>query len=472
MRAPPALSALLLLPMLGGCVMGPDFARPPAPAAMGPRFVRAEPLAPAAAPQLGPWWRALHDPLLDRLIARALASNPSLDAAQARVRQARASAASARAAFAPAVGTGGGAGHVRVPAALAGGDGKASSAYIAGFDALWEIDLFGGRQRGLEAARAELAASEAGADDARLSLSAEVARRYIELCAARRRLDLARRSLAAQQHIVELTLQLEGAGKVSRAEREQAERDLEAARLAVAALQTETDGDRDALAVLCGEAPGALDGLLEAAGDPPLPPATVAIVDPAAMIARRPDVRAAEQQLRAANAQIGVAKAARMPKVTLAGVIGLAGAARGDIASMDNLFELAGPALQWTPIDFGRGRAAVDQAVAGRDEADAAYRAAVLAALQDAEGSLARYGEARKALAIQARATGSARDSAGLADEAYRAGRSSALVTLAAERERLTAEDALVEARAALTIDYVGLQKAMAMGWKDAPYPA
>jgi NodT family efflux transporter outer membrane factor (OMF) lipoprotein len=465
MRAPLGLSLALLLPALGGCVLGPDFARPPPPAAMGPRFVRAAAIAPAptAAPQAAPWWRDLHDPLLDELIARAMASSPTLDVAQARVRQARASTAAARASFAPVVGTGGAAGHIRVPAAVAGGEPKASSAYIAGFDALWEIDVFGGRRRELEAARAERAASEAGADDARLSLSAEVARRYVELCAAGQRLALARRSLADQERIVELTRQLEGAGKVSRGEREATERNLEAARLAVASLASDMDGDMDALAVLTGEAPGALDAILTGAGDPPLPPAEVAVGDPAAMIARRPDVRAAEQRLRAANAQIGVAEAARMPKVSLAGVIGLAGAARGDIASMDNLFALAGPALQWTPVDFGRGRAAVDQAVAGRDEADAAYRAAVLAALQDAEGALSRYGEARTALAIQARATRSARDSAGLTDQTYRAGRSSALVALAAERDQLAAEDALVRTRAELTTRFVSLQKALVM---------
>jgi NodT family efflux transporter outer membrane factor (OMF) lipoprotein len=438
---------------------------------MGPHFARGEAVEAAPAPRLGPWWRDLHDPLLDQLIARALASNPSLDAAEARVRQARASEAAARADFAPVVGTGGGAGHVRVPAALAGGDGKASSAYIAGFDTLWEIDLFGGRQRGLEAARADLGAAKAGTEDARLSLSAEVARRYVDLCATRQRLALARRSLASQQRAVELTQQLESAGKVSRSDREEADRSLEAARLEVASLEAENDTDENALAVLAGEAPGALDAMLETAGDAPLPPDTVAVGDPATLLARRPDIRAAEERLRAANAQIGVAQAARMPKVSLAGVIGLAGAAHGDVASMDNLFSLVGPALQWNAADFGRGRAAVDRAAAGHEEASAAYRAAVLAALQDAEDALADYGEARRALAIQARATRSARDSAGLADAAYRAGRSSALVALAAEREQLATEDALLGRKAALTIGYVRLQKALALGWEAAADP-
>jgi outer membrane protein TolC len=184
------------------------------------------------------------------------------------------------------------------------------------------------------------------------------------------------------------------------------------------------------------------------------------------MLARRPDIRAAEQRLRAANAGIGVAEAARMPRISLAGVIGVGGAMKGDVASMNNLFSLAGPTLQWNVADFGRGHAAVDQAKAGREEADAAYRQAVLVALQDAEASLNRYGEARKAFAIQGRNAQSARSSAGLVQQSWRAGRSSTLATLAAENDQLTAEDALIQAREALTVQYVALQKALAKGWR------
>jgi NodT family efflux transporter outer membrane factor (OMF) lipoprotein len=462
MRALALLGSLLVLPGLVGCVLGPDFRAPSAPATLGTGFVRAGEIDRGPAPRIAPWWLELHDPALDELVQRALASNPSIEVAAARVRQARAAAAGARAAAAPVLGVNGAAGSVRRPDLLMGPD--ATSVFVGDADALWEIDLFGGRQRANEAAGAQLAGAQAGADDARLSLSAEVARRYVGLRAAQARLDLARRSRAAQQQIVELTQQLEGRGKVSRIERERAERALESAQLAVAALGVEVDDHKDALAVLVGEAPGALDARLEARGPTPLPPAEVAVGDPTAMLARRPDIRAAEQALRAANARIGVAEAARMPKITLAGVIGLAGSSRGDLASMDNLFSLASPTLQWNVGDFGRGRAAVEQAVAGRDEVDAAYRAAVLAALQDAEGALTRYGEARHALALQAGIARSARDSAGLADQAYRAGRTSTIEARVAEREQLAAEDALVQAQAALTIRYAALQTALAMG--------
>jgi NodT family efflux transporter outer membrane factor (OMF) lipoprotein len=469
MRIAPCLSPLLLLllPALAGCAMGPNFkSAPPPPASMGPRFVRADLLSSSSVPRLAPWWQDLNDPLLDQLITRALSSSPSIAVADARVRQARSQVSGARAALAPVVGAGAAAGEARAPAIVTAGEPKSSSLFVTGFDALWEIDLFGGRQRGIEASRAQFDASSAEADDARLSLSAEVARRYLTVRASQQRLAIARQALANQQRIAELTAQLEGAGKVSHVEREQADRALDARRQVVISLEAELSDTADAVAVLVGEAPGALDTTLASGGPIPLPPADVAIGDPATMLAHRPDIRAAEQRLRAANAGIGVAEAARMPRVTLAGVIGVGGAMKGDVASMDNLFSLAGPTLQWNIADFGRGRAAVDHAKAGRDEADAAYRAAVLAALQDTEASLDRYGEARRAFAIQGRNALSARSSAGLVQQSWRAGRSSILAALAAENDRLAAEEALIDAREALATQYVSLQKALATGWR------
>lgn len=465
MRALVLVPSFLLIPMLGGCMMGPNFhGGPPPPTSMGKTFVRADPGATPVAPRLTSWWRELNDPLLDQLIARALSSNPSIDVAEARVRQTRSQVRGARAALAPVVGTGAGAGNIQAPGLVTGGEAKSSSLFLAGFDALWEIDLFGGARRNIEASEAQFSAAQADADDTRLSLTAEVARQYLGLRASQQRLEIARHLLANQQKIAQLTAQLEGAGKVSRIEREQADRGVEARRQAVAALEAELNDHKDAIAVLAGEAPGALDAMLDTPGTVPLPPVEVAVGDPTAMLARRPDIRAAEQRLHAANAGIGVAEAARMPKVSLAGVVGLGGAMKGDITSADNLWSLAGPTIQWNLADFGRGRAGVEQAVAGRDEAQAGYRATVLAALQDAEGSLNRFGVARKTFAMQTRNSLSADRSNDLAQQSWRAGRSSALVALAAENDRLAAADIQLQAQMALTTQFVALQKALAMG--------
>lgn len=458
-----APSALLLV--LGGCVMGPDFARPPAPPfSMGQTFARAE-SPPASSVRLGPWWRGLDDPLLDQLIEQALADNPTLDMAQARVRQARTQVRGAQAATAPVIGARAAAGEVRAPGILTAGEAQSSSVFVTGFDALWEIDVFGGRRREMEVSQAGHEVAVAMADDARLGLTAETARTYLTYRMVQHQLGLARETVAVQERALELTRQLEGAGRISRAERETVDRELESRRATVNTLEAALIDSRDVLAVLTGAAPGALDGLLAAGHPLPLPPAEVAINDPAAVLARRPDIRAAEQRLRAANARIGVAEAARMPRIGVAGIIGLGGVTNGDLVSSDNLFSLAAPSLQWNIADFGRGRAGVDQAAAGRDEADAAYRAAVLAALQDAESALNRYGEARRALAMRARSAESARSSAELANQLHRAGRSSSLEVLAAESLHLAAETQLIQARAELTIRYVALQKAMAIGY-------
>jgi NodT family efflux transporter outer membrane factor (OMF) lipoprotein len=467
MRALAVTVSPILLFLLGGCVMGPDFGGPPTPpTTMGAAFARAEPVKPAPSSRQTAWWRDLNDPLLDALIGRALASNPSNDVAQARVRQARSQFRGAQAARAPVVGSGAGAGDLRAPSMLTGRPAQSSSVFVAGFDALWEVDAFGGRRRGEEAAQAGLDAALAEADGARLSLTAETARTYLAYRGVQLQLELARQALTLQERANALSRQLETAGRISRVDHQASERGLEGRRLAVNALEAELTDLRDALAVLTGEAPGALDVVLAEARPIPLPPASVTIDDPATMLARRPDIRAAEHRLHLAYARIGMAQAARMPSVTLAGVVGLGGAAEGDLDSSNNLFSLAGPSLQWNFVDFGRGRAGVDQAVAGRDEAEAAYQAAVLSALQDAEAALNRYGEARRALGMHTRALASARSSAELTRQAYTAGRSSALDAIAADGQRLEAELAVAQASAELTICYAALQKALAMGWE------
>lgn len=465
----PLLLTPLLAPLLSACAVGPNYAPPALPGGVAATFVRADARPNAldvSAPRLAPWWRDLDDALLSDLIDEALASSPTIDLARARITQARAQVRGAQAAFAPVASAGASVGDLRMPAMVTGGPAQSSSVFVAGFDALWELDLFGGQRRGLEGARAQLTASDADADYARLSLTAEVARQYLALRATQERLAIARRGLVAQEKITALTLQLESAGKASRLDREASERALDGRRSLVAALEASRDEIGDGLAVLVGKPPGALDERLAPRRAIPLPPAEVSIGDPTSMIARRPDIRAAEQRLHAATAGIGGAQAARLPRIGLAGVIGLGGAAKGDWTASDNLFSLAAPTLQWNLADFGRGKAGVDQAKAGRDAADAVYRASVLAALQDAEGALSRYGQARTELALSSRSAQSARNSADLANAAWRAGRTSALAALSADLEQQAAEDALARSQASLTTNYVGLQKALAAGWR------
>jgi outer membrane protein TolC len=291
-----------------------------------------------------------------------------------------------------------------------------------------------------------------------------VARTYVGLRASASRFCAARRSVDLQQEIVVLTRQLETAGKASDLDVQRAESQLEAARTAAASLNAEVEARLDALAVLAGAAPGRLDAALAQSGPTLLPPASVSVGDPAAMLRRRPDVRAAERRLAAETAGIGVATAARFPRVTLLGVVGVGGTRSSDLTRLDDFITVGAPTLQWNMQDFGRSAAGVQQAEARRDEAGAQYQAAVLAALQDAEGALSRFRAARSNVATLARASASARWTADLVAQRYRAGQVSKIEMLAAERERLSAEDALSTATAALTTEYIAIQKALAIG--------
>lgn len=199
----------------------------------------------------------------------------------------------------------------------------------------------------------------------------------------------------------------------------------------------------------------------------PLPPAAVAIGDPEAMLRRRPDVRAAERRLAADTARIGVAEAARFPRLSWMGVIGIGGTQPSDLTHLDDFVALGAPTLQWSVLNFGRVQGQIRQRESARDEAEALYDAAVLGALRDTEDALARFRASRATVAILARAKASADRSANLTQQNYQAGKVSRIDALGAERQRIDAEDGLSAATAGLTADYVALQKALGLGWLD-----
>jgi outer membrane protein TolC len=221
----------------------------------------------------------------------------------------------------------------------------------------------------------------------------------------------------------------------------------------------------DALAVLTGQAPGELAEL--AASGIPLPPAEVAVGDPAALLARRPDVRLAERQIAAATAKIGMERAKRFPTVSFMGLIGIGGTSGGDLFDVSKLSTIALPRLTWNFLDFGRGAAAVRSAEAGRDAALADYRGQVLAALQDAEGALARYGAARTGLARAASGAGHAREIARLQGLRGKAGTTPPAEALEAQHQAIDAQMAESMARADLTQSYIALAKALGLGWQN-----
>ncbi|SFR91342.1 efflux transporter outer membrane subunit [Sphingomonas jatrophae] len=470
---PPALLALAL----AGCTTGPDYAGPPpaAPnAAAGGAFRRAGDGLTTAEPVLARWWEALGDPTLNALEARALAANPDIAVASARLRQARAEFRTQRANRLPNVNASALYAHARVPGLDlgseeegGGGGGGTSSlnVYNLGFDSSWEVDLFGGTARAIEAARAGADAAEARLADAQVSLTASVAEAYLNLRDRQARFALNQAIIARQEQALALTRQRLAAGTVTQAEVERLVQALDGSRADITPLRAQRDSYLDLLATLTGTEPGVEDAALGTVQPVPLPPEQVAIGDPAALLQRRPDIRAAERTLAADTARIGQARAARFPRLSFMGIVGIGGSRLTDLTKLDDLAAIAAPQLSWGFLDFGRNRARITKAEAVRDESEARYRGAVLTALRDAEGALSRFGASRVTLASLARAERSAGAVASLARQRYAAGTGTLIEQLEAEQRQMQAEQALIQARANLTLSYVAIAKALGLGW-------
>ncbi|WP_400189889.1 efflux transporter outer membrane subunit [Massilia orientalis] len=467
-----AFFSFVLGGLAAGCAtVGPDYAGPPAtplPAA----FTRAG--EPPEAPRVAAWWNQLGDPTLASLVERAFAANPSLAAAQARLLHVRDMSRTERANQMPRGGADLFYAHARLPSMSGGAEDGSQlpsrlDLYNVGFDATWEIDLFGGQRRAVEAAGASVQAAEANLADAQVSLAAEVAQLYVDLRGCQRREALNDDAIARQQRGLDLARRRREAGTASDLDLARLQGQLEATRADTGQLAAELDGYRNALAVLLGLPPGTLDDELAKPAPIPLPPTAVAVGDPTALLKNRPDIRAAERTLAARTAQIGQAQAARFPRLTLMGLIGIGGSHLSDLAHLDDFTALAAPRLRWNFLDFGRNAANVDKAEDMRNEAVSHYRAAVLAALRDAEDALARFRQRRVTVATLARAVEAARRAADLTRERERAGTTTMMDLLDAERTRISTEQRLASAETALTGDFVSLQKALGLGWAESP---
>lgn len=472
-----------LAAMLSACTVGPDYQGPPAVAsdavARG-MFVRAQDPAITDGPGLARWWEGLGDPLLTRLVDDALAHSPTIDQAQARIREAQAQLRQRRAAELPSVAATGSYLHAELPGvglgtgstAQAGSNAASSDAstnldfYNLGLNASWEIDLFGGLRRGAEQARRTVEARFADLADAQVSLSAQVAQAYVSLRDVQLRIGLNGQSAQLQAQRLALTRQRYAGGTASEIDVERLQADLSNAQAETVVLNAQRDEYLNQLAVLTGQAPGALDAALTPAAAVPLPPAQVPIGDPASLIAHRPDVRVAERELAADTAAIGVNKARLLPSIHFLGLLGLGGTSPGDVVRTSNLTTLIAPQINWSFLDFGRARAATRQSEAQRDEAAAHYRQTVLEALQDAETSLSRFGTYRLQLGRRLEAETAATRAAALNDQRVRAGTSATIDQLDIERQRIAASVSVVAAKAQLTNAYIAVQKSLGLGWR------
>lgn len=468
---------IIFLPfLLSGCVVGPDYVGPPS-VVSGERtrasFRRGDPALVAPQPPVARWWEELHDAQLSSLIERALSTNPDIAIAEARVRKARAMLREQRANQLPSFSASGTAIAADLPAgslALPSQDDRSdrikAEFYNAGIDASWEIDLFGGRQRAAEGSGAQAEAVEANREDAQVRLSAEVAQTYITLREVQQRLVQARRAATLQSQTLALMRQREQLGASSRDEVVGLQTELTRTEANLLPLDSQIAVGLDQLALLTGDEPGAHDVALSFSQPIPALPREIAIGDPASMLRRRPDIRAAERQLAASNAQIGANVARQFPSVSFMGIIGLGGPNIGDIIDTGNVSTLLLPRISWSFLDFGRNRAKVEQARADRDEAAARYRQSVLSALSDAETSLTKFGSLRQALLAHVRSRVGALQSANFAKQRYKEGATPLAASLDAERAALVEEQQVLEAEGELARSFVTLQKSLGLGWQ------
>ncbi len=476
-----ALAAVTAAIFLSGCVAGPDYGGPPSMAAAA-AFARASNEAETRDPPVDTWWSLLGDPVLDQLEAQALEGNLGVEAARARIAQARASVRQQQANRLPTIAGQATAVQANVPG-LGLGSGSPStgptqgqddhlSIYNLGLNANWELEFAGGQSRRVQLAKAQVGAALASVDDAKVQLTAEVARAYVSLREAQQRLLLAHEERDLQQQTLALTYQRYTAGVLPLFPVGAANADLERLKSKIAEAGADIAIFKDALSVLTGAAPGRLDGLLSTMASVPLPPANVPIGDPAALIARRPDIRADERRLAASTSRVGVVEAARFPRLSFMGIMGVGGTGPQDVLDLGNVSAIALPRLQWSLLDFGRNGAAVDEAEGALSEADARYRETVLKALQDAEQALARFGQQRVNVAALSQIYRQAETAAELSRQRFDAGAIGLSDLNQALRQRAEARANLNRAIAAMTISWVAIQKSLGLGWRsDAAAP-
>ncbi|HTK58907.1 MAG TPA: efflux transporter outer membrane subunit [Sphingomicrobium sp.] len=468
--------AALLALLLSGCTVGPDYAEPHV--AVPSSYLEASPIGQG---QLDHWWRGFGDEQLTALVDQALRQNLDIEMAAARIREARALERVAGAGALPEVAAQGSVNRQRIsenaiplpPGAGSGSGvgifglpGTEFTTWRAGFDASWEIDLFGRNRREREAAAARTGAAVWSRRDAEVSTAAEVAGTYLRLRTLQARTANAEAELARQQRFEQLVAARTRGGLVTGQDLEQQRSERARAAAEIPVLQAQAKAEIHALGVLTGNSPGSLADQLASRSAMPLPPSVPAGL-PSDLLRRRPDIRAAERELAAATADIGVAIADLYPRFSLTAAPALVSTALGSLLEWGSRSFSIGTALDWPIFDGGRRRATVEVRSARQEQATIAYRKAVLTALGDVEDSLGDVGGDRQRLAELEQALATAVRAEEIARTRYRGGLVTLTDVLQAQQRRLSLEEQAIETRGALSRDTVALVKALGGGWSE-----
>ncbi|MGH7828355.1 MAG: efflux transporter outer membrane subunit [Candidatus Binatia bacterium] len=463
--------------LTAGCSVGPNYEKPDVPVPAGWNEAQQNGVSQQAA-ELTRWWTAFDDPLLNSLVGRAVQSNLDLRLAEARIREARALRAVTASGAWPAVDVSGSYSRSRAsenafssPAQGAGGSFSpvgegAQDLFRTGFDASWEIDLFGGVRRSVEAADATIEATVEDRRNTLVTLLGDVANNYIDLRGFQQRLEVARANLKAQQETLEINKIRFEAGLASDLDVAQAEGQVNITASQIPLLESSLKQAGHRLDVLVGLQPGAL--WAEVSKEAPIPalPPEVLIGLPSELLRRRPDIRRAERQLAAATAQVGAVTADLFPRFFLTGAAGLQSISAGDWLTGGSRFWSIGPTITWPIFDAGRIRANIEVRNAQQEQALTQYEKAILTALEDVENSLVGYSREQARYRSLTEAVAANRRAVAMANELYVNGLVNFLNVLEAQRSLYASENDLAQSEAAMASNLVSLYKALGGGWE------
>lgn len=470
-----------MIASLPGCEVGPDYKAPTTRVSATWK----EPLAggPTTQPSVSTlWWRTFNDTELNSLIKRAVHANLDVRLAVARIREARALRRYAGAGEYPEVDVDGSYTHSRntfgatgagAGAAGAGGGGFIPTSsefdlFRAGFDASWEIDVFGGVRRNIEAATADVQAAYEARNNAIVSLLAETTLNYFQLRGAQERLRIANDNIRVQKQSLDLTHTKFQAGLISDLDVSRAEAQVAATEAQIPTLEQTIRQTIHRLEVLLAQQPGTLTTELDDPKPIPGTPPEVPIGLPSDLLRRRPDVRQAERNLAAATARIGAATADLFPKFTLTGSVGYQATQLGNLANNSSLFYSIGPGIMWPIFDAGRIRANIAITNAQQEQAFIQWEQVVLQSLSDTEVALVAYTKEQARFRKLSEAVEANQRSVNTATQLYDRGLGDFLNVLDAERELFASQDAQVISRQTVSTNLVQLYKALGGGWEPS----
>lgn len=475
---------LLLSEALGlaACTVGPTYRAPstPTPLNYAETASTARTVVTPTAADLSAWWRDLNDPVLNDLVRRALADNPDLLAAASRVREARQQERIAAAAELPTLNGSGNAVTLnsdRPSSSAAGGTGSGggvsgipipphTNLYAVGFDATWELDIFGGARRGIEAAKANTEAAEWARRDGQVSLIAEVVNDYLTLRTLQARIAIGETELQREKDLFALIRDRRLSGFVTNLDVNQQSTQVATAAALLPPLNAEARAQIHALGVLIGQQPETLiDTLQSTSPRLPPPPPTLPVGLPSDLLRRRPDIRAAERRIAAANAQIGVQEANLYPSVNLLGLGSFAGASVDNLFSRRNLQSIGIGMVSVPVFNGGRTRASIAAAREEKAQALLAYQTTVLGAFRDVEDALARYTTEETRRIALTQSVAAAQNSLQIAKDQYRTGLVTFINVLQAENALLQSEDLLTQSDSQVLTNLVSIYKALGGGW-------